>query len=866
MMLADSALDIDQFLNTDLFQSLSPPSPASTPSSPEQGLLTPPQQAPAPSFHDAASDGGAQPPFSLFDDEIKAIDALGSSNPFDYLGGAGAGSSLMSGFSGLPMDLGYSGIPGFNMNMNMNMNMGFGMPMDDALQAMAIDPQLVDTPATAPISDFDDHDQDGDDEQSNSTSNSPVTAPSPSGSTSTSTSSAAADKERLTLTIAPIKVGGHGKARRGTVQSGGIAKKSAVGTMSALHHHAHTTAVLPPPPTHTSPSPAPSFASSSSTPTTATPDNGKAKPLPKPPAILKASASKKGKTKDKEFIDDEDEDDVPQDWRPSPEVFAKMTSKEKRQLRNKISARNFRVRRKEYISTLEGDIAERDRLLEAVRSELGSTQSENLALRQEIEALKKVLLEGRSGSTDLPSLNLPPPAPLPVGLGAITAATAVGISSSVTPVSSSGEGMVPSPPGTPAPSTGGNAIVSTSAPLSAPTPTPAAFTPNIQKDLPSSPTPGRPFWGGQHHSSLGGIGGGGVTPVHTTLIPEINVSLWGSVAGNGTNNTAGNNGVERGGKNTNINPLLNAIGAGVTGKTRLVSGVGVEREKENKPAAMMSGFDAFADANLFTMKSLDAYRMQLWGKMAAQHHAHGHLLAQQQQQQAAHQHQQQQQLTGPAAQMRPAYFSSPSLSPKAIGSSSTGLGSTLSALLSGKHSSSATGLLTPPASPRLGARGSNTGTVTKERESQKEREAQAAMLAAVASQTLFKKLGNAFWDAFSGSSSSSSSVQAHTTASPSTASPSTSANAGRSWDAEKVRKVLEGRAVVRVVDVDPFTNTPIVPPALGAASTASAGGANAATKCCASVSDILEESMRSLTLSHKGAAGSSSASASASSK
>jgi bZIP-type transcription factor MBZ1 len=33
-----------------------------------------------------------------------------------------------------------------------------------------------------------------------------------------------------------------------------------------------------------------------------------------------------------------------------PEVFAKMTSKEKRQLRNKISARNFRVRRKgEYI-------------------------------------------------------------------------------------------------------------------------------------------------------------------------------------------------------------------------------------------------------------------------------------------------------------------------------------------------------------------------------------------------------------------------------------------------------------------------------------------------------------------------------------
>lgn len=64
-------------------------------------------------------------------------------------------------------------------------------------------------------------------------------------------------------------------------------------------------------------------------------------------------------------------------------------------------------------------------------------------------------------------------------------------------------------------------------------------------------------------------------------------------------------------KNTNINPLMNAIGAGVTGKARLVSAL----EKENKPvqqqqqqvAPQISGFDAFADANLFTMKSMDAY-------------------------------------------------------------------------------------------------------------------------------------------------------------------------------------------------------------------------------------------------------------------
>lgn len=347
-MLTDSMLDIDQFLNTDLFQSQSPPSPAS---SPEQGLLTPPQHVPAPSFHDA-SDGGLPQQFSLFDDEIKTMDGLGSASPFDFLNAAGG--SLDQTMSGYSMDLGYSGIPGFNMNMNM----GLGFP-DDALQHMSIDPQLVDTPtSTAPISDFDD--QDGDDEQSQPTSSatSPdAAAPSPTAvaSSSSAVPGAGSEKdqaarERLTLTIAPIKVGGHGKARRGTVQSGGISKKSAAGTtsLSALHHHNlrgdqdnhidHR--ALVPPPTDP-PSPTPSLPEPSTT-----------KTLPKPPTILKASsASKKGKDKVKE-IEEDDDDDVPQDWRPSPEVFAKMTSKEKRQLRNKISARNFRVRRKGSLVTL----------------------------------------------------------------------------------------------------------------------------------------------------------------------------------------------------------------------------------------------------------------------------------------------------------------------------------------------------------------------------------------------------------------------------------------------------------------------------------------------------------------------------------
>lgn len=65
----------------------------------------------------------------------------------------------------------------------------------------------------------------------------------------------------------------------------------------------------------------------------------------------------------------------------SPEEYKALSSKQKRQLRNKISARNFRNRRKDYISQLEGHLGERDEIIAAVRNELGSTQWENEALR-----------------------------------------------------------------------------------------------------------------------------------------------------------------------------------------------------------------------------------------------------------------------------------------------------------------------------------------------------------------------------------------------------------------------------------------------------------------------------------------------------
>jgi bZIP-type transcription factor MBZ1 len=141
-------------------------------------------------------------------------------------------------------------------------------------QQMGIDPTLVGTPSIAtPEHDQDDEDDDEDDEDEDAEREKK-------------------DKEEL---IAPIKVGGKGKARKGTVASGGIKKLS------------HT-----------------------------------------PPATTTSSFT--GKENLSGANNAQKEDRESDDWRPSPEEYKKMSSKEKRQLRNKISARNFRVRRKGLFS------------------------------------------------------------------------------------------------------------------------------------------------------------------------------------------------------------------------------------------------------------------------------------------------------------------------------------------------------------------------------------------------------------------------------------------------------------------------------------------------------------------------------------
>ena len=110
------------------------------------------------------------------------------------------------------------------------------------------------------------------------------------------------------------------------------------------------------------------------------------------------------------------------------------------------------------------------------------------------------------------------------------------------------------------------------------------------------------------------------------------------------------------------------------------------------------------------------------------------------------------------------------------------------------------------------------------------------MYAALASQTLLGKLGSAFWDAFSGGSGSSSSKQ-------------------REWDADKVRKVLEGKAIVKIVDVDGPTLSPKLPAVVPVTPASKAAPVPAVKKerehaGCA-MADILAESMSTLTLGKK---------------
>lgn len=209
--------------------------------------------------------------------------------------------------------------------------------------------------------------------------------------------------------------------------------------------------------------------------------------------------------------------------------------------------------------------------------------------------------------------------------------------------------------------------------------------------------------------------------------------------------------------------------------------------------------------------------MQLWTRMG--------------QQQALVRQQQQQTPTAPtttslnglASNMRPHYFKS---------------SSSLSALLSGKAAANAYPS-PPPSPPRTYASPASLTASSSTLQSQPTPSEQQAMLASLASQTLVRKLGSAFWDAFSGGSSSSPS------------------SLKKDFDADKVRKVLEGKAVVRVVDVEPTPSplsrpapmsTPLPSERLSPISSKMSPAPIAEKKGCNTCFSLLEEGIRNMHL------------------
>ncbi|KAG0363340.1 hypothetical protein BGX24_004906 [Mortierella sp. AD032] len=74
--------------------------------------------------------------------------------------------------------------------------------------------------------------------------------------------------------------------------------------------------------------------------------------------------------------------------KPTESQLKLMTSKERRQLRNKLSARNFRVRRKEYIDDLENQVKEAKREAADIQRRLIQSELNCQFLRQELEATR----------------------------------------------------------------------------------------------------------------------------------------------------------------------------------------------------------------------------------------------------------------------------------------------------------------------------------------------------------------------------------------------------------------------------------------------------------------------------------------------
>ncbi|OCF58816.1 hypothetical protein L486_03306 [Kwoniella mangroviensis CBS 10435] len=258
-----------------------------------------------------------------------------------------------------------------------------------------------------------------------------------------------------------------------------------------------------------------------------------------------------------EIIDDDES------WRPSPEEYKKLSSKEKRQLRNKLSARAFRTRRKDYIGTLESHIQDRDVVIDEMRAELVNSRSENQDLRRELAALKASTMSILHPET--------------------------ANKSSVSPAMVNALAMSPSLASPPSPvnataGPGPNTIRRSNTPL---------HTFNPRKDLPASI---KGSWGGNDN-----MFGGGSTICHTMFTPDLVLPP--------TTSTPAPLRSLADLPRVNLNPHLNDDVPVSAPRGNILGGMGNGQDTSKT-------FAAWSEDTPFSLRSMDSYRMQMWSRLA----------------------------------------------------------------------------------------------------------------------------------------------------------------------------------------------------------------------------------------------------------
>ncbi|GAA6008838.1 hypothetical protein JCM10207_001743 [Rhodosporidiobolus poonsookiae] len=441
---------------------------------------------------------------------------------------------------------------------------------------------------------------------------------------------------------------------------------------------------------------------------------------------------------------------VPQ-WadKPDADEYAKLSSKEKRQLRNKLSARNFRHRRKEYITTLEEEISSRDTLIDTLRDEVGVIRAENTGLRTEVATLKEKwqdLLDKLSSMTG-------PASTATAGLGVNPSRAVAAAASTSAPVIKQEEDVILD--GVPVASTSSMRIGTRSS-LS------QIQLPNLNKDV--NPAGRRGFANGF---------GSGYTSVHTTFVPDLGAQL---AEGLYAKPSAA---VPPPFSTQSFNPALNALSAAGQLDDLSSCTAHLRSAPSGQPAAAgqpKGTFEDFFASNPYWLRphELDAQRAALYGKLA--NNAAGLVAAQKQAGQSVSPSP-----ASPASShgeylpfptgFRPAFFRSG----KALPSSSTP-----------SSSSDLLAFQSPSAAASLGLSIPHQDAALLRSSTPAELHGMAA-LAQAAQKTLLQRMGSAFWDAFSGGPAPSPSADVK--------------GKGRELDATKVAAVLSGSARVEVVPV-----------------------------------------------------------------